>query len=154
MKHIVINVYERGRCKPRLIPILGRISEQSAPVTATPQFRGGKKGRLLMAFQLSDSQHVPLSIAAVDKKGKPAKLDGAPEWLVDNTELLALTPSADGMSCDVAAVGPLGIGTVTVKADADLGAGRVELIGTLEIEVTGGQATNVVINPGAPSEQP
>jgi len=107
-----------------------------------------------MAFQMSDSQQVDVTIAPVDKKGNPAKLDGVPEWSTDNTDVLALTTSADGLTCTIMAVGPLGTGTVTVKADADLGAGTTPLIGTLEVAITGGAATTITLNPGTPTEQP
>jgi len=107
-----------------------------------------------MAFQLIDSQSVSLSVKVVDKKGNDAKVDGVPEWLVDNTEVLALTPAADGLTCVAAAVGPLGTATVTFKADADLGAGVTPLLGTLEVQVVGGQAVTVTVVPGTPTEQP
>jgi hypothetical protein len=97
---------------------------------------------------------VTLGVAFVDKKGNPAKVDGVPQWLVDNPNVLALTPATDGMSCTVAAVGPLGTATVSLKADADLGIGVIDVVGAFEVEVTGGQATAVTITPGAPSEQP
>ncbi len=107
-----------------------------------------------MAFTLTDSQQVPVSVAITDKKGNPAKVDGVPVWQVDNPNVLALTPAADGMSCLVAAVGPLGTAKVSMTADADLGAGITEIIGVLDIEVTGGTATTVVLTPGTPTDQP
>jgi hypothetical protein len=107
-----------------------------------------------VAFQLTDSQDVVVTPKFTSKKGNPARVDGVPEWLVDNSELLALTPAADGLSCSVSAVGPLGTATVTMKADADLGSGVVDVLGTLEIEVTGGGATTVSLEPGTPTEQP
>lgn len=107
-----------------------------------------------MGLQITDSQQFDVTPQFVDKKGNPAKVDGVPEWSTDNTELLALTPAADGMSCTVAAVGPLGAAKVSLKADADLGAGIVDIFGVLDVEVTGGQATSVVLTPGAVTEQP
>lgn len=138
-----------------VLPILGVVSEQSGPVAPTPQFRGWPiQGELLMAFTLTDSQQVTITVQITDKKGNPAKVDGPPVWLVDNPNVLALTPAADGMSCLVAAVGPLGTGKVSMTADADLGAGITEIVGVLDGEVTAGTATNVVLTPGAPTEQP
>ena len=107
-----------------------------------------------MAFTMSDSQQTNCSVVFVDKKGNPAPVDGVPQWLVDNPNVLALAPAADGMSCLVSAVGPLGDATVTVKADADLGSGVTEVIGTLAVTITGGTATTVTITPAAPTEQP
>ena len=107
-----------------------------------------------MAFSMSDSQQVVLTIKALDKKNNPAPIDGPGEWSTDNTDVLALTPAADGLSCTVVAVGPLGVGKVTVKADADMGAGVVPIVGTIDVTITAGQATTVVVDAGTPTEQP
>lgn len=138
----------------RIVPHMGQAVEQTQPVLKTPQYKGSIKGEVIMAFDLADSQQVVVSVAFVDKKGNPANVDGAPEWSTDNTDVLALTPEPNGMSCLVQAVGPLGAATVTLKADADLGAGTVPVIGTLDINVTGGAATVVTLTPGVPEEQP
>lgn len=141
----------------RVIFRLGPIVEQpDGPVAKTPQHHGpkAKKRNLIMAFEMSASQQVEVTLEAKDKKGNPAKVDGIPEWSTDNSDVLALTPAADGKSCVVAAAGPLGVGSVTLKADADMGAGVVELIGTLEVTITAGQATVVTLTPGEPTEQP
>ena len=140
----------------RIIPTLGPIVEQAGPPAKTPQFKGPKPNRrnLLMAFSLTDSQQTTLSVKFVDKKGNPANVDGVPEWSTDNTDVLALTPAADGLSCVAASVGPLGVAKVTLKADADLGAGTEPIFGTLEIDVTAGNAATVTIDAAAPTEQP
>lgn len=104
-----------------------------------------------MAFTLSDSQHVPLTITPVDKKGNPATISSVPVWSVDNPNLLALTPSADGLSCDIASVGPLGSAKVSVSVAAD--ATLPALIGELDVTINGGAATTVTIVPGTPTEQ-
>ena len=74
--------------------------------------------------------------------------------MFDNTDVLALTPAGDGMSCIVAAVGAIGTGIVTLTADADMGGGVKPVIGTLEVSITAGEATNVVLTPSTPTEQP
>ncbi len=138
----------------RLVPILGPIREADQPVKHSRcHSRPARKRNLLMSFSMSDSQQVTVTIKAVDKKGNAASLDGVPEWSSDNSDVLALTPAADGLSCLVQAVGPLGTGSITMKADADLGAGTTEIIGTLEVNITGGQAVTVALEPGAASEQ-
>ncbi len=139
----------------RIIPILGPIREAEQPVKPSRcNSQPARKRNLLMAFSMSDSQQVTVTIKAVDKKGNAATLDGVPEWSSDNSDVLALTPSPDGMSCLVQAVGPLGTGNITMKADADLGTGTTEIVGTLEVDITGGQATVVTLDPGPVSEQP
>jgi len=107
-----------------------------------------------MAFKLTDSQQVDLKIQAVDKKGNPAPIEGV-DWSTDNPNVVALMPSADGLTCTVAAVGPLGNAVITAKADADMDpSNRVEIIGTLEVEITGGTAQQVLLVAGTPTEQP
>jgi len=105
-------------------------------------------------FQMTYSQQVTLSVAFTDKKGNPAAVDGVPEWSTDNPTVLALTPAADGLSCLVKAAGPLGTAKVTLKADADLGAGVTDIVGTFDVEITAGVATTVTITAGTPEEQP
>lgn len=105
-----------------------------------------------MAFALTSSQKTTVSVQFQDKKGHPATAENI-EWLTDSPALLALTPASDGLSCDVAAVGPLGTGLVTLKADGDLGDGETPIIGTLEVEVGAGNAAVVVLTPGTPVEQ-
>jgi hypothetical protein len=87
-------------------------------------------------------------------KGRPAPVDGPPTWLADNTDVVALTPSADGMSCDVVAVGIPGTAKVQVSADADLGSGTELLVGTLDVEVTAAPAKTITLTPGTVVDQP
>lgn len=70
-----------------------------------------------------------------------------------NSEVLALAPGGDGNTCVVAAVGPLGVASVTVRCDALIGDGIETLTGRLDIEVGAGQATVVKITAGVPTEQ-
>lgn len=143
-------------CQQRvwIVPHLGIAVEQTQPVLKTPQFQSCKTGEVIMAFDLAATQQVPVSVAFTDKKGNPAPVDGVPTWSTDNSEVLALTPAADGLSCVVAAVGPLGSATVTLQADADLGEGVVSIVGSLSVNVTAGSATVVALTPGVPEEQP
>ena len=107
-----------------------------------------------MAVTMSATQQVGMSVKFVDKKGNPAPVDGTPQWLVDNPAVLSVTPAPDGMSCMASAVGPLGMAKVSVKADADLGSGVIDIIGVLDFTITGGRATTVTIDAGSPTEQP
>lgn len=138
-----------------LIPVLGPFQEQpDGEIVKTPWFQSRKKGRLLLMADLGCTQQFRVSCLFQDRKGNPAQVQGVPEWLTDNSELLALFPAADGMSCLVRAVGPMGTARITLSADADLGTGVRPLIGTLEINITGGSATVVRLEAGAPEEQP
>jgi hypothetical protein len=102
---------------------------------------------------LTDTQQVVLHIAAVDKRGNSARLDGAPVWVSSDPTLLTITAEADGMSATGVAVGPLGKLTVSVTADADLGEGVRELTGVLDVEVVGAEAGSFAITADKPTEQ-
>lgn len=139
-----------------MIPVLGPVRENSGRVTATPQYARWPLlgGNLLVAFQMTASQQVALSVKFTDSKGNPASVDGVPQWLIDNPNVVALQPAPDGLSCTAVAMGPLGTVTVSMRADADLGAGSEEIIGTFDMQIVAGQATLVQITAGAPVEQP
>ena len=137
-----------------MIAVLGVVRENTGPVIPTPQFkRWPILGATLVATQLTSTQKQSLSVVFTDKKGNPAPVDGIPAWGVDNPNVLALDPAPDGMSCEVAAVGPLGTAKVSIQADADLGAGVVALAGVYDVEVTASQATTVEITGGPIVEQ-
>jgi hypothetical protein len=118
-----------------------------------PHSRLSIKGGNKMGIVLTDTQFVELGpIQAVDARGNPARIDGAPAWSVSAPELISLTVSADGLSATAAAAGPLGSAQIIVKADADLGEGVTEITGTLDVEVIAGQAVGIRIPAGQPAE--
>lgn len=61
--------------------------------------------------QLTDLQQVSLSVAEADSKGQP--VSDALTWSVDNSDVVVITPSADGLSC-LCVAGVEGSATVTV----------------------------------------
>ncbi len=154
----VVLEFDPCDCPPRIrmIPGVGPVREVSGKVAPTPQYKSKRPifGEVLAMVSLTDSQQVTLNVTFVDARGNPAKVDGVPVWLTDNSELLALAPGTDGMSCVVSAVGPLGSGVVSLKADADLGVGVAPIVGVLPFEVTAGSAVTVQIVAGAVTEQP
>ncbi len=106
-----------------------------------------------MTFSMSDSQQSTFTIAFTDKKGNPAPTPaGTISWLVDSPTVLALTPAPDNLSCLVAAVGPLGVATVSVKLTAP--DGTTLAAGSVDVTITGGAATVIAVTPGTPVEQP
>lgn len=112
-----------------------------------------QKGNLMAAVTMTANQKFTITILPVDAKGNKAKIDGVPTWLTDDSNVLTLTPAADGLSCDVIAVGIAGTATVQVEADADLGPGITLIRGTLDVECTALPATNIVLTPGPLSDQ-
>ena len=106
--------------------------------------------RKVESMFLKATQKLPLSIQIVDKFGNPAQVDGAPKWAVTDASLADIVAAADGLSAMVTPKGPLGAFQVQVSADADLGEGVKAILGSLDVEVLAGEATAVVIAPGAP----
>ena len=107
-----------------------------------------------MATTLPNDMQLHGTLKYVDSKGNPAAVDGVPVWSTDHTDLITLVVSADGMSVDVAAVGPAGSAQITVEADADLGAGVESLITLAQIDVVGGKAVTGTIEFGEPVPAP
>lgn len=129
----------------------------SYSTTETPAFHHHPiRGDVTMAFDLPADKLVSVTIELKDKKGNPAQVDDTPVWSTDNTQVLALEPAADGMSCKVTAVGVLTASPVMVQvtADADLGDGVKPVIGTLEVNVVAGDAALISLTPGALQDQP
>lgn len=103
---------------------------------------------------MTDSQQETLTIAPVDKKGKPAQLDGVPVWATSDETVATVDASADptGLNAILSGVAP-GSCRVTVTGDADLGSGVSPITGTLDVTITAGQAVTVAITEGTPTEQ-
>src|SRR5512135_3656308 len=77
-------------------------------------------GEDYMVLVLTDVQSALLSVAPVDAKGNPAPIEGV-VWAVVDPAILTITPSADGLSATIAAVGALGSTQVNVQGDALIG---------------------------------
>lgn len=139
----------------RIVPIIGPFTDVVGPVAKTPQYqRRHLLGDLIMAVTMTNIQQFEITISPVNSKGQPATLDGVPEWLTDNSDVLSLTPSADGLSCTVFAVGIPGTAKVQVNGDADMGSGVTLITGLLDVTVIQAPAVSIVLNPGAVSDQP
>jgi hypothetical protein len=56
-------------------------------------------------------------------------------------------------TADVVAVGPIGQAQVNVTVDADMGEGKTELSGVLDVQIVGGAAASVAISADVAEEQ-
>lgn len=142
--------------KPPRLVFSVRVSELGdAAVVKTPQHKKWPLlGEIDMAVTLTDSQYSDLAVSAVkDKKGNPAKLTD-PVWTTDNSDVVTLEQTADGMSCRVSATGQLGTAKVQFSADGDVGPGVAGVIGTIDFEVVAGNATTVELTAGPATEIP
>jgi hypothetical protein len=114
------------------------------------------KGEVLVMATMTNTQRKRVHFKVKNRRGGPAKFDGTPEWFSDNSDVLRLEPAADGMSCYVYAVGPLTESpvNVTMRADADLGAGVRPLLGTISFEITAGEAALIELQDDPAEEEP
>lgn len=102
---------------------------------------------------ITDTQKFTASVLPVDAKGNPAVLDGPVSFVAENASLVSVTPGTDGLSAEIAALGPLGSTQVTISGDADLGVGVVTITATLQVDVIAGQAATFTVNTSEPVEQ-
>lgn len=80
-----------------------------------------------------------------DAKGRPAKIDGKPEWKQSKDGNFSLFPSDDGFSCAILGINPTADGeTIQVSAsiDADLGTGVKLVTKSTDFTCTPGQASD------------
>ena len=102
----------------------------------------------MATLQLTDIQHDSLTLTAADAAGNPVALPtGSVSWSVSDPAILAITPSADGSSADLAAQGPLGTAQVQVSVAIDP---TTTLTGTLDVTVVASAAATIQIVPGTP----
>ena len=99
---------------------------------------------------LTTEEKVSATLAPKTAAGNPATVDGAPKWSVTQGDC-TVTPSADGLSCDILAGAALADSIVQVDADADLGAGVVTISDVVVLHVQGAQATSLGLTVSAPS---
>ncbi len=101
---------------------------------------------------ITTTQQFTLSITPVDRKGKPAPVDGAPSWASSNEAVASVVPNPGGLSALVVAQG-IGDYTISVSADADLGEGVLTITASDSGSVSQGTATAVGFTIGAVEEQ-
>lgn len=111
-----------------------------------------RKCSMPVAITITNEQKVNVTLTPTTDTGKPAKLDGKPEWeIVSGTSTLAVAD--DGLSAYLISSDDPGDTEVLVKADANLGAGpeNVETISEMiKLTVSGSMAKNLGLVVGQP----
>jgi hypothetical protein len=133
------------------LELIGVVPPKAATLTF---FVNGKETTM---ENLTATQQEQVTLKVTTKSGKPATLDGIPEWSSSDDSVATVTPAADGMSAVIKAVNDVGgVCQITASGDADLGAGVIPITGFLDVTVamgSGGQAAVFELIPGAPTEQ-
>lgn len=103
----------------------------------------------MLGIAISNEEKVNVKIVPVTTTGKPARVDGVPTWeVVEGAS--SVVPAADGLSADLISGDDPGQTRFLVKADADLGAGVIEISDEIVLEVSGAQAANLGLVAGTP----
>lgn len=102
-----------------------------------------------MIVKLTNEQKVTVTLNPQTDGGKPAKLDGKPEWSVVSGDA-TLNVAEDGLSAEIVSPDVPGQSQVLVQADADLGEGVETISGTLDVQVAGAAAKNLGLSLGIP----
>jgi len=130
------------------------------PVPTGPQFRFDYKVGLvekkqpkrssMLEVTITNEQQVNVTLNPVTTGGKPAPVDGIPEWSVI-TGNSTVVPAADGMSALLISSDDPGDTDFLVKADADIGEGVSEISDIVRLSVAGAAAANLGLSADAPT---
>ncbi len=101
-------------------------------------------------MNLTDNQQFDITVSTTDKKGQPVQIDGTLAFASSNEQVATVTPSTDGKSATVKGVLP---GDATISVVETIAADGSTIGGSLDVHVTSGAATQVVIQAGPVSEQ-
>jgi len=105
-------------------------------------------------MQLTADQQVTLSVSAVDRYGNPTDITGDSVWRSSDESIVQVEADDDDISIAVArAVGPIGTASVTFTNDLNQD-GTGDFIGSLAIDVVGGEMSEIVIVPGEVEDKP
>lgn len=99
---------------------------------------------------LSIDQKCLVTLTVTDRATNPASFQGTPEWDASSASL-DVQPADDGMSAWLVSGEQVEDAViVTVRGDADMGEGVREIVGTLQVNLTSGEAQFVTLEAGAP----
>jgi hypothetical protein len=102
-----------------------------------------------LKLEITNEQKIKVSLTPTTDTGKPAKLDGAPTWLVQSGTA-AVQAAEDGLSAELVSGDEPGDTEIQVSADADLGAGVVTVTDTILLTVVQAEAKNLGLSAGQP----
>src|SRR4051812_4999715 len=108
-----------------------------------------------MPVSLTVDQEVSVSLAVTDRVGNPATIDGSPVWASSDESVATVVENAGNpLAAIILSADRAGAALITATVDADLGEGVRQIVGTLEVQVTAGEAQFVTLEAGAPSDKP
>lgn len=108
-----------------------------------------RKRTHMLELTITNEQKIPVELKPITATGKPAKLDGTPQWSVISGNS-TVEPAADGLSAFLVSSDDPGDTEIMVKADADLGSGVEEISDIIRLTVAGARAANLGLVAGTP----
>lgn len=102
-----------------------------------------------MDITITNEEKVLVTLAPKTSTGKPAKLDGKPEWRVESGDS-TIEVADDGLSATLISSDTPGDTIFIVEADADIGEGIETIAESLKLTVSGAKAANLGIVVGEP----
>lgn len=100
-----------------------------------------------LSLKITSEQKINVTLNPVTATGKPAKLDGKPDWSVVSGSS-TLVVADDGMSADLVSSDDPGDTQFLVKADALLGEGVSEISDTIALRVDNPLAESLGLKAG------
>lgn len=94
-------------------------------------------------MKLTDKATLFLSFKEKRGARKTLKPPGHIHWYVDRPNMLTLSPSLDGLRCEIAASGPLGSAVVSVRV---MDSSILYACATLEVDIVAFQVSKTVMN--------
>ena len=102
---------------------------------------------------LTIDEKIQVQLVITDRAGHPAGFDTTPVWAASSAAL-TVEAAPDGMSAWLVSADVVEDAVmVTVRGDADLGDGVREIIGTLQVNVSSGEAQFVELEAGTPEQK-
>lgn len=108
-----------------------------------------KRKPMPLDLTVTNEQKIQVTLNPVTATGRPAPLDGAPEWTVISGNS-TLDVASDGKSAFLVSSDDPGDTQFLVKADANLGAGVEEISDTIRLSVEGARAASLGLVAGSP----
>jgi hypothetical protein len=72
------------------------------------------EGNSTVNVSLGDNQTTTAHLQGLDAAGQPGTFTNPPGWTVDDSSIVTITPSSDGISCGIASTIPAKLGTATI----------------------------------------
>ncbi len=126
------------------------VSPERPIATAILAF-GPAEGDMAKGFIDLDQTSISSVLVLKDKAGADVTPDAPPVWTLGDPTIASITVAADGLSASFAPLA-VGVTTVNVSLDAEIGTGEREMLLSGELEVTAGDIVTGEVTFGAPQD--